>query len=47
MKDRAGLIEIIESVKKWVPGQDVTRYEASAEATADAILSAGYRKQEQ
>lgn len=46
MKDRETLIEIIESVKRWVPGQDVHRYEASPEVTADAILAAGYRKQE-
>jgi len=44
MSARDELIEVIESVKKWIPGQDVHRYEATAEATADAILAAGYRK---
>jgi hypothetical protein len=46
MNARDELIEVIDSVKRWVPGQDVHRYEASPEATADAIIAAGFRKWE-
>lgn len=36
---RDELVSLIDSVRKWTPGQDVHRYDVDSGAAADAILA--------